>query len=54
MSFAMASGLSEKLWSMISRGRVTWFKLDKKFGFIALDDASGDAFLDVSVLKEAD
>ena len=38
---------------MITRGRVTWFKLDKKFGFIELDDAIGDAFLHVSVLKAA-
>jgi CspA family cold shock protein len=38
---------------MIAHGRVTWFKLDKKFGFVELDDASGDAFLHVSVLKAA-
>jgi cold shock protein len=38
---------------MIARGRVTWFKLDKKFGFVELIDVSGDAFLHVSVLKEA-
>ena len=35
------------------RGRVSWFKLDKKFGFIELDNAIGDAFLHVSVLKAA-
>ena len=34
-------------------GRVSWFQLDKKFGFIALEDGSGDAFLHVSVLKAA-
>jgi cold shock protein len=38
---------------MITRGRVSWFKLDKKFGFIELDGAIGDAFLHVSVLKMA-
>jgi CspA family cold shock protein len=36
---------------MIARGRVSWFKLNKKFGFIELDGAIGDAFLHVSVLK---
>lgn len=34
-------------------GRVSWFQLDKKFGFISLDDGSGDAFLHVSALKAA-
>jgi CspA family cold shock protein len=38
---------------MIVTGRVSWFKLDKKFGFVALDDGSGDAFLHVAVLKAA-
>jgi cold shock protein len=38
---------------MVTRGRVSWFKLDKKFGFVELDDATGDAFLHVSVLKAA-
>jgi cold shock protein len=38
---------------MIARGRVSWFKLNKKFGFIELDGAIGDAFLHVSVLKAA-
>jgi cold shock protein len=37
----------------IVTGRVSWFKLDKKFGFLALDDGSGDVFLHVSVLKAA-
>src|SRR5436190_22849314 len=37
----------------IVTGRVSWFKLDKKFGFLALDDGPGDAFLHVSVLKAA-
>lgn len=36
---------------MVTTGCVSWFKLDKKFGFLALDDCSGDAFLHVSVLK---
>lgn len=38
---------------MSTTGRVSWFKLDKKFGFVELDDGSGDAFLHVSVLKPA-
>ena len=38
---------------MIAQGRVSWFKLDKKFGFIELRGAIGDAFLHVSVLKAA-
>ena len=38
---------------MIATGRVSWFKLDKKFGFIHLEAAQGDAFLHVSVLKAA-
>ena len=37
---------------MIARGRVSWFKLDKKFGFIEFESI-GDAFLHVSVLKSA-
>ena len=35
------------------RGRVSWFKLDKKFGFVELEEGRGDAFLHVSVLKAA-
>ena len=38
---------------MIARSRVSWFKLNKKFGFVELDGAIGDAFLHVSVLKAA-
>ena len=38
---------------MIATGRVSWFKLDKKFGFVAMDDGSPDAFLHVAVLKPA-
>ena len=38
---------------MITAGCVSWFKFDKKFGFLALDDDSGDAFLHVSVLTAA-
>ncbi len=38
---------------MIARGRVSWFKLDKKFGFVELEGGEGDAFLHVSVLKAA-
>jgi cold shock protein len=38
---------------MIASGRVSWFKLDKKFGFVELEGGIGDAFLHVSVLKAA-
>jgi CspA family cold shock protein len=38
---------------MTASGRVSWFKLDKKIGFLELDDGSGDAFLHLSVLKPA-
>lgn len=34
-------------------GRVSWFKLDKKFDFVEMADGSGEAFLHVSVLKAA-
>lgn len=37
----------------IAAGRVSWFKLDKKFGFIELENAAGDAFLHIFVLKAA-
>ena len=33
-------------------GRVSWFKPEKKFGFVKLDDHLGDAFLHFNVLKE--
>jgi CspA family cold shock protein len=39
--------------SQIVTGQVSWFKLDKKFGFLALNEGLGDAFLHVSVLKGA-
>ena len=32
---------------------VKWFNADKGFGFVALDDGSGDAFLHVGVLQAA-
>jgi CspA family cold shock protein len=38
---------------MIALGRVSWFKLDKNFGFVELEGGVGDAFLHVSVLKAA-
>jgi cold shock protein len=38
---------------LIAVGRVSWFKLDKKFGFVELEGGRGDAFLHVSVLKAA-
>ena len=37
----------------IANGRVSWFNLGKKFGFVELEGGMGDAFLHVSVLKEA-
>jgi cold shock protein len=43
----------EKMSPLIANGRVSWFKLDKKFGFVELERGLGDAFLHVSVLKEA-
>jgi len=33
-------------------GRVSWFNVDKQFGFVKLDDRRGDAFLHMDVLKE--
>ena len=38
---------------LIANGRVSWFNLGKKFGFVELEGGMGDAFLHVSVLKEA-
>lgn len=38
---------------MIATGRVSWFKLEKKFGFVERDNGSGDAFLHVAILKAA-
>ena len=38
---------------MIASGKVTWFKLDKQFGFVELDGGAGDVFLHVSALKAA-
>ncbi len=38
---------------MLLTGRLTWFDLHKKFGFVALEDGRGDAFLHMSVLKAA-
>src|SRR5215210_5142544 len=32
---------------------VAWFDLDKQFGFVALNNGYGDAFLHMSVLKAA-
>jgi CspA family cold shock protein len=39
--------------NMIATGRVSWFSLQKKFGFVELNNGEGDAFLHVSVLKAA-
>src|SRR5215217_34245 len=38
---------------LIANGRVSWFNLGRKFGFVELEGGGGDAFLHVSVLKEA-
>jgi cold shock protein len=38
---------------LIANGRVSWFNLGKKFGFVELEGGVGDAFLHVSTLKEA-
>lgn len=38
---------------MIVNARVSWFNLDKKFGFVSLDGTAVDAFLHLSVLKSA-
>src|SRR5215211_3695492 len=38
---------------LIANGRVSWFNLGKKYGFVELERGMGDAFLHVSVLKEA-
>jgi CspA family cold shock protein len=37
----------------IAIGRVSWFDLAKKFGFVALEGEGGDVFLHVSALKAA-
>ena len=37
----------------ISEQPVAWFDLAKQFGFVALSNGSGDAFLHMSVLKGA-
>jgi len=36
----------------IATGRVSWFNLDKQFGFVKLNEGLGDAFLRMAVLKE--
>ena len=38
---------------MAVTGTVAWFDLDKQFGFVALRNGTGDAFLPMAVLKEA-
>jgi len=38
---------------LIANGRVSWFNLGKKFGFVERETGLGDAVLHVSVLKEA-
>ena len=38
---------------MTATGTVAWFDLDKQFGFLALEGGQGDAFLHMSILKEA-
>src|SRR5829696_6564323 len=43
----------DKMSPLIANGRVSWFNLGKKFGFVELHRGMRDAFLHVSVLKEA-
>ena len=38
---------------MTVTGKVAWFDLAKQFGFVALSNGHGDAFLHMAVLKEA-
>ena len=38
---------------MTVMGTVAWFDLTKQFGFVALSNGDSDAFLHMSVLKEA-
>ena len=38
---------------MTLTGTVAWFHLTKQLGFVALESGHGDAFLHMSVLKEA-
>jgi CspA family cold shock protein len=38
---------------MTVTGTVAWFDLTKQFGFVALSNDHGDAFLHMAVLKEA-
>jgi cold shock protein len=38
---------------MVGTARVSWFSLDRKFGFVSLDGTAADAFLHLSVLKSA-
>jgi cold shock protein len=38
---------------MTVTGTVAWFDLTKQFGFVALSNGDSDAFLHMSVLKEA-
>ena len=38
---------------MTATGTVAWFDLAKQFGFVALSNGYGDAFLHMAVLKEA-
>ena len=37
---------------MIGYARVSWFSLDKKFGFVSLGGTAADAFLHLSVAQE--
>ncbi|MFL5158865.1 MAG: cold shock domain-containing protein [Microvirga sp.] len=38
---------------MTATGTVAWFDLARQFGFVTLSNGYGDAFLHMSVLKEA-
>lgn len=43
----------EDVQSTTATGRVSWFNLEKQFGFVKLEGSAGDAFLHMSVLKAA-
>src|SRR5689334_4670698 len=48
--WSLSAGKGE---TVIGPARVSWFSLDKKFGFVSLGGTAADAFLHLSVLKSA-
>ena len=53
MSEARSNAISQgvEVETTISTGRVSWFNVEKQFGFVKLDARRGDAFLHMTVLK---